>query len=115
MCATHDREKVAIAGFILGEEHEMVVPLAILNAPISPIAGRNVDLATEDRLDLESLSLSVELDRAAHDAMIGQREGIHLALASPRQQSRDFAGGVEDAVLGVNVQMNEWAAHGSCS
>jgi hypothetical protein len=49
----------------------------------------------------------MELDGAGERAVIGERDGRHLELGSPRGERRDPARSVQDRVLGVDVEMDE--------
>jgi hypothetical protein len=44
---------------------------------IAALAGREIDLASDDRLDPGRLCLLIELDRAEHVAVIGHRDRFH--------------------------------------
>ena len=49
----------------------------------------------------------VELDRAEKIAVIGHGDGGHLLLDHQIHQLADFAGAVEQRVIGVAMQMDE--------
>ncbi len=44
--------------------------------------------------------------------MVGDRHGIHPELLDPGHQTVDPVGAVEQAVLGVQMKVNEGGAHG---
>ena len=50
----------------------------------------------------------VKLDRAEQVAVIGHGDGGHLLLDDEVHQLGDFAGSVEQRIIGVAVQMDEW-------
>ena len=52
-------------------------------------------------------AFSKELDRAEHVAMIGHRDRGHAGLLGVLEQRRDLVGAVEQAVLGMDVKMDE--------
>ena len=51
----------------------------------------------------------VELDRAEQIAVIGHGDGGHFLLDGQVHQLRNFAGAVEQRIIGVAMQMNERA------
>ena len=85
----------------------MIRGLAGRAALRAPIAGRDVDLAAEDRLDALLLRLIVEDDRREHVAVLGDRERRHLQARRLLQQLVDAAGAVEQRIFGVQVQVDE--------
>ena len=95
-------DQVAVALVRLGEQRQMSVPLR-LTVPIV----RDVDLATDDRLDTGSLAPAVELHGAGERAVIRERNGRHLELGSAGHEARDATGAIEDRVLRVDVKVDE--------
>jgi hypothetical protein len=118
-------DEVAVAGFVLGEQREVVVELA----PALGVAARVVDaaapgrafaamvvshvgLGAEDRLDALLAALLVELECPVHVAVIGQPER-RLPVGDRFGHEFVQAGGtVEHGELGVHVQVGERVAHG---
>ena len=98
----------------LGEQRQVRVALGLR----APVVG-HVHLAADDRLHACIARLPVELDRASERAVVGERDGGHLEALRLLDESRDPARAVEDRVLGVDVQMDEWrrggATHGTAS
>ncbi len=72
----------------------------------------DVQLAAEDRLDALVGGGLVEIDRAGHRAVVGERDCGHLELRGLPRERRDPARPVEDGVLGVDVQVDERRGHG---
>ena len=70
-------------------------------------AGGDVDLAADDRLDAGGHRLLVELDGAEHVAVVGDRQGRHAAFLGALDQVADLDGAVEEAVLAVQMEMDE--------
>src|SRR5580704_15393688 len=79
---------------------------------LQPAAGREIDLATDDRFYAVGAALLVEFDRAEEITVIAQRQRRHLQLGGAPGQFRDSARSVEQAVLGVDVKMNEGFGRG---
>ena len=84
----------------------LVVVTLALDA-IAAFAGREIGLASDDGLDAGGLGLGEEFDRAEHIAVIGHRDRGHAGLLRVFDQRTDLVGAVEQAVLGMNVKMNE--------
>ena len=69
--------------------------------------GGDVDLAADDRLDPGFLAGLVEVDRAVHDAVVGDGQGGHLELGRSLHERVDAARPIEQRELGVVVQVDE--------
>lgn len=75
-----------------------------------------IDLATEDRLDVVLGAGLLKLDHAVHHAMVGQSERWLTELGGTGGKRLDFACAVEQGVLGVDVQMSaEAVSHRSAN
>src|SRR5258707_331606 len=74
---------------------------------IGALARRQVSLASDDRFDPGGGGLLKELDCAEHVAVIGHRESFHAGGFRVFDERADFVGAVEQAVLRVDVKMNE--------
>src|ERR1700674_506592 len=105
--------EVAVSGTILREQDQMKISAAVevvaarnLRA-IGALARRQVSLASDDRFYPRSGGLLKELDRSKHVAVIGHRESFHAGGFRVFDQRPDFVGAVEQAVLRVDVKMNE--------
>ena len=71
------------------------------------VAGRDVHLAAEDRLDAALSRLVVEGDRREHVAVLGDGQRRHLQLDRAVEQLLDPARAVEQRVLRVQMQVDE--------
>ena len=67
------------------------------------LSRRDINIVAAVGSGQEGLRLAIELDHAAHHAVIGQRERVHPALCCTLEERADPARRVEDAVLGVHV------------
>jgi len=61
----------------------------------------DVDLAADDRLDPRGVGGVVELDRAEHVSVIGERERGHLHRGGARDQTVETARAVQERVVAV--------------
>ncbi len=105
----HQFEQVLVARQIGGEQAEVVVALALLR-PAVAIQARafgQVQLAAQQRLDPFGLGRVVELDRAEEISMVGHRQGLHAQLGRAIDQPVDPARAVEQAVVGMDVKVDE--------
>jgi len=101
-------EQVAVAGVVLGEQHEVVAGLPDAAGALDRAAlGRDVRLDADDRLDLRLAAGLVELDGAVQVAVVGERHGRHLLLGRAPCELGEAACAVEQAVLAVVVQMDK--------
>jgi hypothetical protein len=98
-------DQVPVPGEILREEDHVEVALAA--RAILARAGRDVRLHPEDRLDPRLLRLLVELDRPEQVAVVGERERGHAELGRALDHRVDLARAVEQAVVGVPVEVDE--------
>ena len=68
---------------------------------------RDVDFAADDRMDALRFGGVVKLHRAEQIAVIGHGDRGHFLLGDDVHELRDFAGAVEQGIVGVVVQVNE--------
>ena len=74
--------------------------------PRPPRRG-HVDLAADDGLDALPLAGPVEIDHPVHDAVVGDCHGGLAQLFDALCQAVDAAEAVEEAVLGVDVEVGK--------
>ena len=67
----------------------------------------DVRLVAGDRLDPLRFALQVELERAVHVPVVGQRQGGHSELFGPFDQAVDLSRAVQKRIVGMDVQMGE--------
>ena len=98
-------DEVAIAFLVLAEQDQVVIAVGIGAGLVALL--RDVDFAADDGMDALRFGGVVELDGAEEIAMVGHGDGGHLLLGDDVHQLVDFAGAVEQGVVGVAVQVNE--------
>jgi hypothetical protein len=102
-------DEVAVALVGGGQQREVVV----LVAAALGLVVDEVDLTAEDRLDAVLAGGLEVLDRAVHDAVVGQAQRGLAEVSRAFGQRVDLACTVEQRVLGVDVQMGAgWGRHG---
>ncbi len=103
-------DQVAIAFLVFAQQHQVVVAVGVAFDGVALL--RDVHLAADHRMDALLLGVVVELDRAEQIAVIGHGHGGHLLLDREVHQLGDFAGSVEQRVIGVAMQMDKRRGHG---
>ena len=96
-------DQVRVAGVVGGEQREVGVALLVRLAVVG-----DVDLAADDGLDAGVAGRLPELDGARHRAVVGEADRRHLELGGPRDEVGNPARPVEDRVLGVDVEVDEF-------
>ena len=71
------------------------------------VVGGDVDFAADDGVNAFGFGGIVELDGAEEVSVIGHADGGHLLFGADLHELVDFAGSVEQGVVGVVVEMNE--------
>ena len=102
-------EQVAVAGVVLGQQKEVValgiqglVPTAHGPTPLG-----QVGLDAQHRVDAVSTTGPVEVDRAMHDAVVGQRQGRLSQFGCASHQPIQAVQAVQEGIFGVGVKVNE--------
>ena len=95
-------DQIAEAVVVRGEEREVVALDPALGAAVVDQVG----LEPQDRLDVVLETGLVVLDRAVHDAVIGQPERRLPELRGTRRHRLDLVRAVQQRVLAVDVQMD---------
>ena len=103
-------DQVLVAGFVLGQQHEVVihVPPAGAGLLLEPAAGRDIDLAADDRLDAFLARRLVEINRPVKHAVIGDRQRRELQLMRLVHQPVQPASPIEQRILGVQMKMDKF-------
>jgi hypothetical protein len=104
----YEPHEVVVALAVRGEEREMVVGLFDSRPRLVVAAPRShVDLAPEDRLQPTLAACVVEGDRSEHVAVIRHGHRLHSQPDALLHEFLDAARPVEEAVLGMQVQVDE--------
>ena len=102
--------EVLVAFLILCEQHEMVVDVtaaATGRLLLQPRSGRDIHLAADDGLDALLLRRLVEIHRGVKHAVVSHRHGVELEVVRLVHQLVETTGGVEQAVLGMQMEMDK--------
>ena len=107
----HQLDEVVVAGEVLGQQHQVVVGFPGRAASRVTAARRDVHLAAENRLDAPFPGLVMEYDAREHVAVLGDGQSRRTGVPGMVEQLPDAAGAVEQRVLRMQVQMDEFG-HG---
>lgn len=93
----------------------VVVVLAALGAFGHFVVVDEVDFAADEGFDVVGFGGFVEVDGAEEVAVVGEGKGWHAELVGPVAEGVEAAAAIEEAVVGVDVEVDEWVgfAHGS--
>jgi hypothetical protein len=101
-------DEVFVARLVFGQEQEMGRGfLRAVRLFFEAAAGREVDFAADDGLHARLGAFLVKFDGAEEVAVVGEGKRGHLEFRGARGQFGNAAGAVEEAVLGVDVKMDE--------
>ncbi len=104
----HQLDEVPVPFVRFGEQDQVVRPvLARGRLAVVAGAGGQVELGADDGLDPLPVRLLVEVHRADHSPVVGQRHGGHPHPGDLAHELLDLDRPVEEAVLGMEVQVDE--------
>ena len=98
--------EIAVALVVLAKQHQMVRALG-LRAAIFVIVRRHIHFAADDRLHSVRGGLVIEIRGREKVPMIGHGDRGHPAAGRFLGEFPDFAGPVQQGVIGVQMQMYE--------
>ena len=100
-------QEVAVAGFVLREQRQVVVVVRAGVRLLVARIGRDVGLDANDRLDAAGARLLIEVDGAVERAVVGDGDGLLPQRGDAVHDVGDAAEAVEQRELGVKVQVGE--------
>jgi hypothetical protein len=102
-------EEILISGEILREQAKVEDRFSFVRAAVLFEPGRlhEVKFTADQRLDAFCFRLIVELDRAVKIAVVGDGQRPHAQLARAIHQPVNATAAIEEAVIGVDVEMDE--------
>jgi hypothetical protein len=108
MRRANEFDQILVAGLVLRQQDQVKrrIPRAA-GFFLKPRPRRDVRLATNNRFQSGLRCSLVELHRSIHAAVIGHRDGRHLACVRLLYRVRNPARPIEQAVLGVQVKMDK--------
>ena len=102
-----DAAEVLVAPPVLGQQDQVVRLRVLAAVAVGHLPAGDVGLDPDDRLDLALAAGLVEGDGAVQRAVVGDRERIEAERRSLSDQVVDAAEAVEQAELGVDVEVRE--------
>ena len=106
-------DQVAVALQVFRQQGDMVVNLAFLGLFLPAVAGGDIGLDADNRLDPLVPRRAVELERPEQVAVVGQGQGGHAETGGLGDELSGLAGPVQQAVIRVVVQVYEGFFHGA--
>ena len=103
----HQLDQVVVALQIFSQQHQMVLRRAGVAALLEPAAGRDVHLASENRVEAPLPRVIVEDHRREQVPVLGDRDRRHPERDRLVEHLVDAARAVEQRKLGVEVQVYE--------
>ncbi len=100
------RDEVAVADQVGGQQRHVRL---VADGAVEPPARRDVGLAADDRHERVLAGGVVELHGAEHDAVVGQGDAGGAVLRGALAERVDATSSVQQRILAVNVQMDEFA------
>ena len=70
-------------------------------------SGGDINFDADNGFDAGLCRFFIKLDRAEHGAVIGGGHGMHAELCGPLQQVVEANGPIQQAVLGVHVEVDK--------
>ncbi len=102
-------KQILVAGQVFGEEPEVKEGFAVVGATVFFEARGfdKVEFAADEGFDARAFGGVIKGDGPVEIAMIGEGEGRHIQIDGPFHQAVDAAGSIKEAVIGMDVKMNE--------
>src|SRR5262249_4478651 len=117
VCSRHEPHEIRVARAVPREHGAVTGALvaAVLSRALEAAPGRDVEFTADDGLHAGLYAAGVEIHAAEEVAVVGQRDRRKMKLLRPLDQSLEAGGAIEEAVLGMDVQVNEVGVlfHGS--
>ena len=101
----HDLHEVLVALVVLRQQHQVPHVLILIDVFIKTRARRRVNFAADDWFNPLLVALTIKIDDAEHDAVVGDGQGIHSQLLRPRNNVLDPGSTVQQTVFRMYVQM----------
>ena len=107
--ARGELDQVGVANFILRQQQHVEIVLAAFDHRVFRRAGCHIRFHANDRLDANLFRSGVEVHRAIHHAVVGQRNAVHPQFR--RALDNAFGGGIaiEQAIFRMDMEMGEIA------
>ena len=102
----HHLDQIFVAGFVFTQQDQVAVAVNAVYL-IKAGAGRNIDLTADDRLDARRLGSVKKRNAAIHNTMVSDGTGRLPHLLEPVKHPVNAAGAVQQAVLGMHMQVGK--------
>ncbi len=101
-------QEVAVALEVFGQEDQMIGSFGYsFRGLVEAAPGGDVNLAPDDGFDPGFQGLLIKIERSEHRSVVRNRQGRHSEFFRPGEQILQAVGAVQEAVLGMQVEMSE--------
>ena len=103
----YELNQIAVAGFVLGKENQMIVSGTIHLCTFLALPRGKIDLTADDGMNALRLCLLIKPDSTIHHAVIGHSDRIHPELFRAPDQFFDAARTIKQAVFRMHMQVGK--------
>ena len=111
--AGHHGDQVLVPRVVLAQQNQMAGVAVQFVHPVHTGAGCHIDFAPDHRMNPPFLGFFIKIHGAIHNAVVRDCHAVLSQFTHLVEQFSDAAGPIEQAVLGVHMQMGK--AHGFSS
>ena len=102
----HHLDQIFVAGFVFTQQDQVAVAVNAVHL-IKAGAGRNINLTADDRLDARRPGSVKKRNAAIHNTVVSDGTGRLAHLLEPVKHPVNAAGTVQQAVLGMHMQVGK--------
>ena len=102
----HHLDQIFVAGLVLAQQDQVAVAVNAVHL-IKASAGRNINLTADDRLDARRLGSVKKRNASIHNTVVSDGTGRLPHLLEPVKHPVNAAGTVQQAVLGMHMQVGK--------
>ncbi len=99
--------EVAVTFLIFGQQDQVRKIPVVYRCFVESGSGGHINFDADNGFDAGLGRFFIKLDRAEHGAVIGDGHRMHAELGGPLQKVVDANGPIQQAVLGVDMEVNK--------
>ncbi len=111
MSLADDFDQVVVANFIFAQKQKVMCLSVLARTSVKPALCGVVNFGAKYRFDARLGASLIELNYAIHDAVVREGYSGHFKFACSLDQILNSSCSVQEAILGVNMQMNKLSHH----
>ena len=104
----HQLYQILIAGLIFSQQNQMVILGSIDFLTFLAGAGSKINLAANNGLNALLLAFFIKINRAIHDAMVGNGQMFHAQFFGAGHQLLDAGGTIQQTELRMNMEVGKF-------